>query len=491
MNENTNGLQPEETLKTDEAAFDKSAAPCEDAEAAPETVDEGLTFSAELTEGAEELAAWQSETQPKKNVRLTLVVAALVALLAVAAIFLTSALKEKPAPQEDTVDPAPGTVTEEQPSDETLSQIVHENELGYTSYTMTEEQATDAVLSQIVASCGDWTLTNRELPYYYWEQYYSFANQYAQYLSYILDTSLPLDEQLYDETNTWQQQFLDAAVRHYGMIAAVCRAAELDGYVLDDDAEAQIAAIGDSLAVSAETYGYDSVDDIIRDAFGPTADLESYTVYMRRSMIASGYLNDQVEKMEYTLDDLSAYYDEHAEEYEAQYIQKVDKPMISVRHILIQPTETDEDGSFTDAAWEAAKTEVERIYAEWEASDHSEDTFAEMAAQYSVDGSSTNGGLYENVYPGQMVEEFNDWCFDDARQVADYGLVKTRFGYHIMFFSAVGDEIYWPTVVKEDYLNDQAALLLDDICARYPVTSTLENAALLPLPSETETDTEE
>ena len=465
MNENTNGLQPEEALKTDEAVLDESAAPCENAdaicEAACEASGEALTFSAELTEGADELAAWQSETQPKKNVKLTLVLAALVAVLAVAAIFLVSALKRPAA-------------------------IVHENELGYTSYTMTAEQATDRVLDQAVASCGDWTLTNRELPYYYWEQYYSFANQYAQYLSYIIDTSLPLDEQLYDETNTWQQQFLDAAVRHYGMIAAVCRAAELDGYVLEPEAEAQITAIGDNLAASAESYGFDSVDAVIRDAFGPTADLASYTEFMRRSMTASGYLSKLVEEIEYTLDDLSAYYDEHAENYAAQYLQKVDKPMISVRHILIQPTETNEDGSFTDAAWETAKTEAERIYAEWEASDRSEDTFAEMAAQYSVDGSSVNGGLYENVYPGQMVEEFNDWCFDDARQVADYGLVKTRFGYHIMFFSAVGEEIYWPTVVKEDYLNDQAALLVDEICARYPVTTTLENAALLPLPSETE-----
>ena len=33
-----------------------------------------------------------------------------------------------------------------------------------------------------------------------------------------------------------------------------------------------------------------------------------------------------------------------------------------------------------------------------------------------------------------MVEEFEDWCFDEARQPGDHGIVKTSYGYHIMYF---------------------------------------------------------
>ena len=32
-----------------------------------------------------------------------------------------------------------------------------------------------------------------------------------------------------------------------------------------------------------------------------------------------------------------------------------------------------------------------------------------------------------------MVEAFNDWCFDENRQTGDHGLVKTQYGYHIMY----------------------------------------------------------
>ena len=49
---------------------------------------------------------------------------------------------------------------------------------------------------------------------------------------------------------------------------------------------------------------------------------------------------------------------------------------------------------------------------------------------YSADtGSNTNGGLYTEVYQGQMVTEFNDWCFDESRQPGDTGIVYNEGGY--------------------------------------------------------------
>ncbi|MBQ0012195.1 MAG: peptidylprolyl isomerase, partial [Clostridiales bacterium] len=38
---------------------------------------------------------------------------------------------------------------------------------------------------------------------------------------------------------------------------------------------------------------------------------------------------------------------------------------------------------------------------------------------------------------GQMVQEFEDWCFADHK-VGDTGIVKTIYGYHVMYF--VGTE---------------------------------------------------
>ena len=57
-----------------------------------------------------------------------------------------------------------------------------------------------------------------------------------------------------------------------------------------------------------------------------------------------------------------------------------------------------------------------------------------MAKDHSEDGNASTGGLYSGVYMGQMVEAFQDWCFDESRQPGDHGIVETEFGYHIMYF---------------------------------------------------------
>lgn len=56
----------------------------------------------------------------------------------------------------------------------------------FVSYTATEDQLTDEVLARVVASCGGKELDNRMLDFYYWQQYYTFANNYGAYLSYLM-----------------------------------------------------------------------------------------------------------------------------------------------------------------------------------------------------------------------------------------------------------------------------------------------------------------
>ena len=91
-----------------------------------------------------------------------------------------------------------------------------------------------------------------------------------------------------------------------------------------------------------------------------------------------------------------------------------------------------------------------------------EDNFAEMAGTYTTDpGSQETGGLYEDVYPGQMVETFNDWCFDASRVVGDHGIVKTPYGYHIMYF--VGSEDGWDRYCGAGALEMIALQYIEDL----------------------------
>ena len=114
--------------------------------------------------------------------------------------------------------------------------------------------------------------------------------------------------------------------------------------------------------------------------------------------------------------------------------------LVNVRHILVsfEGGTTDETTgvvTYSDEAKAAAKAKAEEILAAYEAGEKTEDAFAALATEKTTDpGSQENGGLYENVYPGQMVVNFNDWCFDAARKTGDTGLVETEYGYHVMYF---------------------------------------------------------
>ena len=110
---------------------------------------------------------------------------------------------------------------------------------------------------------------------------------------------------------------------------------------------------------------------------------------------------------------------------------------VSVRHILIM-AEADENGVYTDEAKAAAKAKAEEILAAFQAGEQSEAEFAVLASLYSEDsGSSGAGGLYTGIEPGQMVPEFDEFCFADhayGDTAIVYGDNGGYAGYHIMFY---------------------------------------------------------
>lgn len=127
--------------------------------------------------------------------------------------------------------------------------------------------------------------------------------------------------------------------------------------------------------------------------------------------------------------------------------------LVNVRHILLNHeggTTNESTGSVTysDEEKAATKAKAEELLASFTGT---EEDFAALANEKSTDtGSNTNGGLYENVYPGQMLTNFNDWCFDESRKPGDTGIVESEYGYHIMYFSGLSDMNYRDYMITND-----------------------------------------
>ena len=144
--------------------------------------------------------------------------------------------------------------------------------------------------------------------------------------------------------------------------------------------------------------------------------------------------------------------------------------LVNVRHILVsyEGGTTDANGTVTysDEEKAKAKTAAEEILAAFEAGEKTEDAFAALATEKSTDtGSKANGGLYEDVYPGQMVVNFNDWCFDEARKPGDTAIVETEYGCHVMYFVSTDENTYRDLMIESVLRNEELTQWESDLIA--------------------------
>lgn len=311
-----------------------------------------------------------------------------------------------------------------------------------------------SVPKDVIAQVDDHKLDNQTFLYYYWAQFYYLYNNYGTSLSTYLDLNTPFEDQAYDDDQTWADYFSKYALDSWANTMVLCDAGKAAGFVLSEEDEKKLAEIEASLTTDATENGYDSPEEYLQHAFDMTSDVASYLAYSRDSYYASAYVNSKYEQL--------------LEEAKAEHSATEGIHYLSVRHILIKPADTSSETSLAEA-----KAKADEIYAQWQKNPTS-DNFAALAKEHSQDtGSSEKGGLYEDVYPGQMLTEFNDWCFAEDRAVADSGIVKTTYGYHIMYLEGISDKLYQSeaeTAAEKTYDN-----WLDGILDAVSYTSYLEN----------------
>ena len=99
------------------------------------------------------------------------------------------------------------------------------------------------------------------------------------------------------------------------------------------------------------------------------------------------------------------------------------------------------------------------------------DGFGMLAMTNSDDpGSKNNGGEYDNITPGQMVPQFNDYVFNNP--VGSIGVVETDFGFHVIKVSGKNDAVLMGTVAQKIQPSDAT------IDATYTKASQFESDAL-------------
>lgn len=186
------------------------------------------------------------------------------------------------------------------------------------------------------------------------------------------------------------------------------------------------------------------------------------------SIIIEGTLPEDIEKSvkltenyKYTKGDLSKWafsedrkafdtYIEEDEKNNCYTVYMLTKPAekdtsstVNIRHILL----TAELSGLSDQDMNIALAE---IYESIRASESKETLFAENALIYSNDNDSAyGGGLYADLVKGTMPNEFDAWCFDSERQNGDMQIVRTSYGWHLMYYIGQGEPVWKARVISE------------------------------------------
>lgn len=345
------------------------------------------------------------------------------------------------------------------------------NDIQYKDSYTVEDTAAVKAADKVVATVNGKELTNGELQAHYFGNMYQFLDSYG---TYYFSYSQPLDTQVFSEDTgmTWQQYFLYASLENWHRYQILCAFAEEEGFTADLSA---LETLAQDLEAAAQSYGFESADALIQSDMGAACSLEDYTSYIRLFQTGNQYVSYKYTQWAPTQEDLENYYAENEAAFIESGITKDSGQIADVRHILIIPEGEKTDGAYTDAQWQAALEEAEKLLDEWKKGAATEESFAELANTYSEDpGSNTTGGLYEGITPSSSyVESFLNWSVDASRQVGDTGIVQTDYGYHIMYY--VSGEPMWMTAARENILPDRINALIEENLERWPMEVKYRN----------------
>ncbi|MCI8304351.1 MAG: hypothetical protein HFF52_06950 [Lawsonibacter sp.] len=142
-----------------------------------------------------------------------------------------------------------------------------------------------------------------------------------------------------------------------------------------------------------------------------------------------------------------------------------EEPTNTVRHLLVRAGTGASGETPTQEQYDEAETKARELLNQWKAGEATEDSFVQLVSDNSDDsGSASNGGLISRITSSSnYVEAFRDWAVDSARKAGDVELVKTEYGWHIMYYVESGDPVWRLDVGSSLRSADQEKLEADTV----------------------------
>ena len=282
---------------------------------------------------------------------------------------------------------------------------------------------------------GDWKFTAADFNYEYFTNYYqtysNISNTYGEYASMLLDTSKPLDQQYYSETETWADYFEGNALTQLKQMSILNDMAEAEGWTLSAERSADIEANMDEVKTQAINQGYSDYKTYLQALYGKGMTETRLRELLRKSYNATYYSADLVERWKdaATDEEKQAYYDGVQSTYN----------LITYMAFHVDGTANDAEGIDSETAMLEAKNTANEI-----ASAVDDITFADavrrsVAEEYKADFESDDACLKRNASPSSIDANYRAWLTDTARKYGETTVLEGTDGYDVVMFLESND----------------------------------------------------
>ncbi len=254
-------------------------------------------------------------------------------------------------------------------------------------------------------------VTKAEFDYNYNVAINNYVSQFGSYLSYFgLDTSQDLSKQMYTDNLSWKDFFEEMAVDN--MKSAKGLKAEADAVGYEYDSTADVEQFKNNIKEGAENAGV-STGKYVKQLYGAHATVNRIAGYVAETARTSAYYQMISEDMAATDEEIQAYYEEHATEYDSvdYYVAEFHAEIESE-----EPTEEEIEAAMNEACDEADAV---------------------------VNTLEEDGELMTNEKEADIETVLADWLFDDNRKEGDTNVIPdedNNIYYAVKFVKRYLDE---------------------------------------------------
>lgn len=275
---------------------------------------------------------------------------------------------------------------------------------------------------------GNEEVTKLEFDYYYNGVKNNYLNTYSSLLPYMgIDTSTNFEDEAYTDELTWRDMFSQMAVEQMTQTFALAADAEASGFVYDADAdyESTVASIEE-----AATEAGVSVSEYYKSIYGEYATVKNMESFIKEGILASAYYNELLETNAPAEEEISAYYQENATDYD-----KVDY------RSFVFTTDLAEDASEEDieTAMAELKEKADAFQAAREGGSDFEDLCTENASEddkANYEDTESEYSLSEGRYYTGVPSAIADWLYEEGRKEGDITVIEdeTNHQYYVVEF---------------------------------------------------------